>query len=491
MTQYAPTDRNRWLALVALCGGGLLIVLDGTIVNVALPSIRHDLGVSRANLAWVVNAYLVAFGGVLLFGGRLGDLVGRRRVFVAGLAVFTLASLLCALAPSESALIAARALQGVGGGLSSSVVLGMIVTLFPDPREQARALGVNGFILSAGGAVGLLVGGVLTDAISWHWIFLVNVPVGVAAVLLALRFVDDQPGLGLHRGADLPGAVLLTSGMMLGVYAILQMQVSGWDGTPTLAWGAVSVALLTAFLARQRRIPDPLMPLRLLRLRNMNGVSVVLSLALVGPFAVWFLGALYLQLVLGYTPLKVGLAFLPDTIAAALVSLFVAGPLSIRFGARPVAVVGLVVIGVSLLLFARTPVDGRFVVDVLPPLLGFGIGGPLVFQVLTRTAMADVPAADAGLASGFMGTLEMVSAAVGLAVVATLAGQRTAALRHRGESFASALNGGYHLAYFVGAALIVVAIGVVLAVLRPRDEDAAAPGREPACDAAEVEGIVA
>ncbi len=257
MTHYAHSDRSRWLALVVLCGGGLLIVLDGTIVNVALPSIRRDLGVSRANLAWVVNVYLIAFGGVLLLGGRLGDLVGRRRVFVAGLATFTLASLLCALAPSEAALIAARALQGIGAGLASSVVLGMIVTLFPDPREQARALGVNGFILSGGGAVGLLVGGILTDAISWHWIFLVNVPVGAVAVLLALRFVEDHRGLGLHRGADLAGAVLLTSGMTLGVYAILQMQVSGWDGTPTLAWGAVSVALLAAFLARQRRIPDP------------------------------------------------------------------------------------------------------------------------------------------------------------------------------------------------------------------------------------------
>lgn len=483
MTQYAHTDRNRWLALAAMCGGGLLIALDGTIVNVALPSIRHDLGVSRANLAWVVNAYMIAFGGVLLLGGRLGDLLGRRRVFLAGLSVFTLASLLCALAPSEAALIAARAVQGVGGALSSSVVLGTIVTLFPDPREQARALGVNGFVLSAGGAVGLLVGGVLTDAISWHWIFLINVPVGVATVLLARRFVDDHPGLGLRRGSDLPGAVLLTSGMMLGVYAILQMQVSGWDGTPTLAWGAASLALLAAFLVRQWRIPDPLMPLRLLRLRNVNCVSVVLSLALVGPFAVWFLGALYLQLVLGYTPLQVGLAFMPDAIAAALISLFVAGPLSIRFGARRVAVVGLVALGVSLLLFARTPVDASFVVDVLPPMVGIGVGGPLVFQVLTRTAMADVPAADAGLASGFISTLEMVSVAVGLAVVATLAGQRTEALRHRGVPFAAALNDGYHIAYLVGVALIVVAIGVTLTVLRPR-EGAAAHGHapEPVCD---------
>jgi EmrB/QacA subfamily drug resistance transporter len=487
MTRYAHTDRNRWLALVVLCGGGLLMALDGTIVNVALPSIRHDLGVSQANLAWVVNAYMIGLGGVLLLGGRLGDLAGRRRVFVAGLAIFTLASLLCALAPSEPALIAARAVQGVGGGLASSVGLGIIVTLFPDRREQARALGVNGFIWSAGGAVGLLVGGILTDAISWHWIFLINVPVGVAAVLLALRFVPDRPGLGLHRGSDLLGAVLLTSGVMIGVYTILQMQVSGWDGTPTLAWGAVSFTLLAAFLARQRRIPDPLMPLRLLRLRNVNGVSVVVSLALIGPYAVWLLGALYLQLVLGYTPLQVGLAFLPYSISAGLVSLFVAGPLSIRFGARPVAVAGLVTVGVSLLLFARTPLDGTFVVDVLPPLLGFGIGEALAFQVLTQMAITDVPAADAGVASGIMGTLEMVSAAVGLAAVATLAAQHTGALRHRGESFAAALNGGYHFAYLVSAALIVVAIGVTVTVLRSRDDDAA-PGhaleREPVYDAA-------
>ena len=489
MTQYAHTDRNRRLALGALCAGALLNVIDATVVNVALPSIRHDLGVSQANLAWIVNAYMIAFGGLLLLGGRLGDLIGRRRVFVTGVAVFTLASLLCALAPSEAALIAARALQGVGGGLASSVVLGMIATLFPDPRERARAIGVNGATVAAGGAIGVLAGGVLTDAISWHWIFLVNVPVGVAVVLLALRFVREQPGAAVRQRADLPSAVLLTSGLMLGVYAILQVQASGWDGTPTLAWGATSVALLAAFVARQRRIPNPLVPPRLLRLRNLYGATLVLSLAFVGPWAVWFLGALYLQLVLGYTPLQVGLAFLPDMIPAALVSLFVSGPLSIRFGVRPVAVLGLVMIGASLLLFVRAPVDGSFVVDVLPAMVGIGVGGALVQPVLTRTAMADVPAADAGLASGYIGMMGMISAAVGLAVVATLAGQRTEALRHRGEPFAAALNGGYHFAYLVGAALTAVAIGVVLTVLRPREEDAAAahghaPEPEPVCDAA-------
>jgi MFS family permease len=274
--------------------------------------------------------------------------------------------------------------------------------------------------------------------------------------------------------------------MVLGVYAILEMQVSGWDGTPTLAWGAVSVVLLAAFLVRQRRISHPLMPLRLLRLRNLNGASVVLSLAFVGPWAVWFLGALYLQLVLGYTPLQVGLAFLPDMVPAALVTLFISGPLSIRFGARPVAVVGLVMIGASLLLFARTPVDGTFVVDVLPAMAGIGVGAALAYPVLTRTAMADVPTSDAGLASGLIGTLEMISSAVGIAVVATVAAQRTEALRHRGESYAAALNGGYHLAYLVGAALIVVAIGVVLTVVRPGEERAAAngpvPRQEPVCD---------
>ena len=319
-----PSDRDRWIALYVLCAGVLMIVLDVTIVNVALPSIQEDLGFSQSGLAWVVNAYLIAFGGLLLLAGRVGDLIGQRRVFLCGVALFTAASLLCALAQSDAMLIAARFVQGVGGALTSAVVLGIIVTTFPEPREQAKAIGVYGFVASAGGSIGLLAGGALTQAINWHWIFFVNVPVGVATALLAIRFVEDRPGIGLGKGADLAGAALLTAGLMLGVYAILGVEEHGWGATRTLALGGVSIGLLAGFVARQARIANPLMPLRLFRSRNVAGANVVMALWAVGMFAMFFLGALYMQLILGYDALEVGLAFLPghrrdgDALAALL-----------------------------------------------------------------------------------------------------------------------------------------------------------------------------
>src|SRR4051794_37234633 len=298
------TERSRWAALVVLCAGMLMIVLDATVVNVALPSIQDDLGFSQSSLAWVVNAYLIAFGGLLLLAGRLGDLLGQRRVFLAGLAVFTSASVLCALSQTEGMLIAARFLQGVGGASAAAVVLGMIVTMFPEPREQAKAIGVYGFVASAGGSIGLLLGGLLTDAISWHWIFFINVPIGIATAILARRLVEDRPGLGWDKGADLPGAVILTSGLMIGVYAILQVSERGWGSWQVLGLGAVSALLVGGFLRRQARIPNPLMPLRLFHSRNVTGANLVLALMVAGMFAMFFLGALYLQQVLGYSPLQ-------------------------------------------------------------------------------------------------------------------------------------------------------------------------------------------
>ena len=367
MTSNTSDDRSRWLALYVLCGGVLIIVLDATIVNVALPSIQDDLGFSNSNLAWVVNAYLIAFGGLLLLAGRLGDLIGQRRVFLVGLAVFTAASVLCALAQTQGMLIGARFVQGVGGALASAVVLGMIVKMFPEPADQAKAIGVYGFVASAGGSIGLLAGGLLTEAINWHWIFFINVPVGIATALLALRLVEDDEGIGVEKGADVPGAVILTAGLMLGVYNILEVEQQGWGSTQTLLLGAVSLALIAAFVVRQARIPNPLMPLRLFKSRNVAGANVVMALLVAGMFAMFFLGALYMQRVLGYDPLEVGLAFLPSTIVMGAMSVRYSDRLTMRFGAKNVLLGGMVAIFGGLLLFALTPVDANYLVDVVPP----------------------------------------------------------------------------------------------------------------------------
>jgi EmrB/QacA subfamily drug resistance transporter len=463
------SDRTRWLALYVLCGGMLMIVLDATIVNVALPSIQDDLGFSQSNLAWVVNAYLIAFGGLLLLAGRMGDLVGQRRVFLVGLAIFTGASLLCALAQTQGMLIGARFVQGVGGAMASAVILAMIVTMFPEPRDQAKALGVYGFVASAGGSIGLLAGGALTEAINWHWIFFINVPIGALVAFLALRLIAAREGIGFAAGADLPGAVLLTSGLMLGVYTILEVEQQGWGSTQTLGLGAISLALLAAFVTRQARIATPLMPLRLFRSPNVTGANLVLILLVVGMFGMFFLGALYMQRILGYDPLEVGLAFLPGSLVMGAMSLRFSQPLAMRLGARPAIVLSLTAMGAAMLLFARTPVDGTFAVDLLPIMLLFGFGAGLGFPTLMGLAMSGATPQDTGLASGLANTSPQVGGAVGLAVLATLASERTSALLDDDEPLAAALNSGYHLAYLVGAALVLLAIVIALTVVRPLD----------------------
>ncbi|HEX2232257.1 MAG TPA: MFS transporter [Thermoleophilaceae bacterium] len=467
MTVATTTDRRRWLALYVLCGGMLMIVLDATIVNVALPSIKQDLGFSQADLAWVVNAYLIAFGGLLLLAGRLGDLIGQRRVFLAGLAVFTGASLLCAVAQSQGVLIGARFVQGAGGAVASAVILGMIVTMFPEPREQAKAIGVYSFVASAGASIGLLAGGILTEAINWHWIFFVNLPVGLAVALLALRLVDDRDGIGLDKGADVPGAVLLTGGLMLGVYTLLEVGEQGWTSAHTLGLGGIALALLAAFVARQARIETPLMPLRLFRSRNVTGANLVMALLVVGFFGMFFLGALYLQGILGYSPLEVGLAFLPACLVMGTLSLGYAEKLIMGIGPRRALVGGLVAAGAGLLLFARSTVDGPYLVDVLPVMLLLGLGAGLAFPALMTLAMSGATPSDSGLASGFVNTTVQVGGAIGLAVLATLATERTAGLRADGETAAAALNSGYHLAYLIGAVLIGIAVVAALLVLEP------------------------
>jgi EmrB/QacA subfamily drug resistance transporter len=462
----ASTTANRWIALYVLCAGVLMIVLDATVVNVALPSIQEDLNFTQSNLAWVVNAYLIAFGGLLLLAGRLGDLVGHRRVFMIGLAVFTVASLLCGLAQNQGMLIAARFVQGAGGALASAVTLGMIVTMFPEPREQAKAIGVYGFVASAGGSIGLLAGGVLTDLISWHWIFFVNVPIGLATGLLALRLVESRPGIGISEGADVPGAVLVTGGLMLAVYTILGVEENGWASAETLLLGAVSIALVAAFVLRQARIPKPLMPLRLFRSRNVSGANLVMALLVVGMFGLFFLGALYLQLVLGYEPLEVGLAFLPGSVLMGVLSLGFTDKLNMRFGPRAVLITGLSLLLVAMLLFARVPVDGNYLTDVLPTMIIFGAGAGVAFPALMMLAMSGATPSDAGLASGLVNTTGQVGGAIGLALLATISTERTKTLLAEGDSTASALTGGYHVAFLIGAALALVAIVAAVTVLR-------------------------
>jgi EmrB/QacA subfamily drug resistance transporter len=466
VTAETTNERKRWMALYVLCVGMLMIVLDATIVNVALPSIQDDLGFSQSNLAWVVNAYLIAFGGLLLLAGRLGDLIGQRRVFLIGLAIFTAASLLCAVAQSQGVLIAARFVQGVGGALTSAVILGMIVTMFPEPREQAKAIGVYTFVAVAGGSIGLIVGGVLTEAINWHWIFFVNLPIGVATGLFALRLVEGGEGIGLREGADIPGAVLLTAGLMLGVYTILEVEQRGWGSTQTIALGAVAIALLAAFVARQARIANPLMPLRLFRSRNVSGANLVQAFLVVGMFGMFFLGALYMQRILGYGALEVGLAYLPVTLVMGTMSFRFSARLNLRYGPKATLIPSMVAIGAGLLLFARTPVDASYVVDLLPPMVLFGLGAGLGFPSLMTLAMSGATPSDSGLASGLVNTSVQVGGAIGLAVLATFATERTDGLLADGESTASALNSGYHLAYLIGAALVAVAIVVALRVLR-------------------------
>jgi EmrB/QacA subfamily drug resistance transporter len=475
MTAEAGTDRRRWMALYVLCVGMLMIVLDATIVNVALPSIQDDLGFSQSNLAWVVNAYLIAFGGLLLLAGRIGDLIGQRRIFLIGLAVFTGASLLCALAQSQGLLIGARFVQGVGGALTSAVILGMIVTMFPEPREQAKAIGIYTFVAVAGGSIGLLVGGVLTEAINWHWIFFVNLPIGVATALAALRLVDGGEGVGLRQGADLPGAALLTAGLMLGVYTILEVEQQGWGSTQTLALGGVSVALLAAFLVRQARAENPLMPLRLFRSREVSGANLVQALLVVGMFGMFFLGALYMQRILGYDALEVGLAYLPATLVMGTMSFRFSAQLNMRYGPKATLIPSMAAIAAGMLLFARTPVDASYALDLLPPMVLIGAGAGLGFPSLMTLAMSGATPQDSGLASGLVNTSVQVGGAIGLAVLATLATERTDGLVAEGHSTAAALNSGFHLAYLVGAVLVGAAIVIAMLTFRSQAPAAEAP----------------
>ncbi|HET6869135.1 MAG TPA: DHA2 family efflux MFS transporter permease subunit [Solirubrobacteraceae bacterium] len=476
-TSTAATDRHRWIALVVLCAGFLMIVLDQTIVNVALPSIQTDLRFSQSNLAWVVNAYLIAFGGLLLLAGRMGDLIGRRRVFLAGLTVFTLASLLCGLADSRSMLIGARFVQGVGGAATSAVILGMIVTMFQRPAERAQALGVYSFVAAAGGAIGLLAGGVLTQAINWHWIFFVNLPIGVATGVLTMRLLPNDTGIGLKKGADAPGALLIVAALMLVVYAIVETGTYGWGSLRTLTLGGAGLALLAALVVRQARAANPLVPLRVFASRTVSVANLMFGLVVAGMFGMFFVGALYLQRVLGYDAIEVGLAFLPVAIGIAALALGLAAKLIIRLGAKPTLISGLILVVTGLILFRGAPANADYLTDVLPAMVSIGVGAGLVFPSVVSLAMSAATPEDSGLASGLVNTTRQVGGVLGTAILATLATAHSDALRSHGVSGPVALLGGYRLAFTIAAALVLaaIAIGAILLPGKARPEAAAEP----------------
>ncbi len=476
---HHQSDRSRWLALYVLCVGVLMIVLDVTVVNVALPSIQEDLHFSTSSLAWVVNAYLIAFGGLLLLAGRFGDLLGRSRIFLLGVGLFTASSLLCGLAWTQTLLVAARFVQGVGGAMTSAVVLGMIVTMFPEPREQAKAIGVYAFVASAGGSVGLLAGGVLTQSINWHWIFFVNIPIGIATMAFATRLLDRERGIGFSQGADVPGAVLITSSLMLGVYTIVKPAADyGWGAGRTLGLGAVSLLLLAGFVAREATARNPLVPLRIFRSRNVTGANLIQVFSVAGMFGLFFLGALYLRRVLGYDALEIGLAFLPVTIAMGSMSIRFSEPLITRFGAKTLLPPGLALIAVALALFALAPVHANYITQVLPSMVLLGIGAGVCFPALMGVAMSGATPADAGLASGLVNTTAQVGGALGLAVLATLSASHTNKLLAQGQSTPVALTGGYQLAFWIAAALVCVGIVVAVTIVQPQAAVAGAPEGE-------------
>jgi EmrB/QacA subfamily drug resistance transporter len=474
-------DNRRWLALYVLTLGSLMIVLDVTIVNVALPSIREDLGFSETSLAWVVNAYLLTYGGFLLLGGRLGDLYGHRRLFLIGIALFTVASLACGLSTTQWMLIGARTVQGLGGAIASAVSLSLMMTLFTEPADRAKAMGIFGFVAAGGGSIGVLLGGVLTDLISWHWIFLVNVPIGALVILLSLRLLPAERAQAMSSRLDVAGAVTVTAALIIAVYAIVNGNQNGWTSATTHGLLGTSVAVLALFLGIESRVRSPLVPLGLFKHRNISVSNIVGVLWAAAMFAWFFLSALYLQLVLGYSPLEVGLSFLPANLIMGAFSIGLSAKLVMRFGFRKPLATGLLLAAAGLLLFVRAPVDGNFLVDVLPSMILLGFGAGIAFNPVLLAAMSDVEPSESGLASGLVNTSFMMGGALGLAVLASIAASRSHSLRMGGAGELSALTGGYHVAFLVGAAFAAAAAVIGGALLREAEPMAA---HEPAHGAA-------
>lgn len=460
-----PVPRSRWLALAVIATGALMVILDGSIVTVAMPAIQNDLGFTPVGLSWVVNAYLIPFGSLLLLAGRLGDLIGRKRMFLVGTGVFTVASLLAGAATSPAVLIAARLLQGVGSAMAAAVSLGILVTLFTEPRERAKAIAVFSFTGAAGASIGQVLGGVLTDALSWHWIFFINLPIGLAVLVLAVPVLPADRGLGLAAGADAVGGLLVTAGLMLGIYTVVKIEEHGAASSHTLGFGALAAVLLVAFVARQATAKNPLMPLRIFRSRVVSGANLVQVLMIGAMFSFQILAALYMQKVLGYGAADTGLAMLPAAVAIGAVSLGVSARLIARFGARTVLMAGLVLLVGALGLLSRVPVHADYVTDLLPVML-LVAGGGLAMPAAATLGMSGAGGDDAGLASGLFNTTQQIGMAIGVAVLSTLAAARTDGLLAQGQSQAAALTGGYHLAFAVGAGLLVAALVVAAAMPR-------------------------
>jgi EmrB/QacA subfamily drug resistance transporter len=456
--------RKRWWALIVLCLGVLMIVLDTTIVNVALPSIRTDLHFTETSLVWVVNAYMLTFGGFLLLGGRLGDIYGHRKMFLAGITLFTLASLACGLSTTQTMLIAARAVQGVGGAVVSAVSLSLIMSMFTEAGERAKAMGVYGFVCAAGGSVGLLLGGVLTSALNWHWIFLVNLPIGAGVYALCMGLLPHAKVEGTHQKLDITGAILVTTSMMLAVYAVVNGNEAGWTSVQTLSLLGGAAVLLVAFFITEARISTPLMPLALFRLRNLMTANLIGVLWAAGMFAWFFITTLYLQAVLGFTPFQIGLVFLPANLIMAAFSLGLSAKIVMRFGIRKPLALGLFLGAAGLAAMARAPLDANVMVDVIPSMVLLGVAAGIAFNPLLLAAMNDVKQTDSGLASGVVNTAFMMGGSLGLAVLASLAAGRTQRLIASGVPSLEALNGGYHVAFIVGAIFAVVSavLGAVL-----------------------------
>jgi EmrB/QacA subfamily drug resistance transporter len=463
----AQIDRARWIALVVVCFAQLMSILDGTIVNVALPSIQRGLHFSQANLTWVVNAYLISYGSFLLLGGRLGDLIGRKRIFLVGILLFTAASMVCGIAQSQVLLIAARFVQGFGGAGASSAIMAIITTEFTQPSERARAMSLYMFVVSSGGSLGLLAGGAITQAVNWHWIFFVNVPIGAATFFAARRWVRENEGLGIGRDIDVLGAVLVTAAAMLGAYAIVTSSTYGWGSVHTLAFTATSVVLLAAFVVAELRVPNPIMPLRIFRIPGLSSTSLIRSLAITGMYASFFIGVLYLQHVRGYSTLETGFAFLPQTIGLAAMSSGIAARIVDRVGARPPMMVGLVATGVGLAVLTQIGRHTSYVAVLLPSYLLMGVGAGLAFMPLLTLAMANVTPPDAGLASGIVNTSLQLAAALGVAVLGTISADRTRALEHT-EHHVAALLGGYQLAFGVAAGCALAGLLVAVVFVRGR-----------------------
>jgi EmrB/QacA subfamily drug resistance transporter len=465
--QRESDSRRRWLALVVVCFGQLMIMLDSTIVNVALPSIQHDLSFTQADLTWVVNAYLIAYGSFLLVAGRAGDLIGRKKVFLAGVALFTLASVFSGMSHGATELVVGRFLQGLGGSLSGGVIVAIIVTEFTKPVERAQAMSVFTFVIAGGGSIGLLAGGALTQWANWHWIFFINLPIGIATLLFGAWLMEENRGLGLRHGVDWIGAVLITAAVMSGVYAIVTASDQGWASTHTLGFGGLAIALLGVFLAVEGRVRNPLMPLRILRIRTLTGASAARALLIAGMFTNFFVGALYLQHVHGFSAFATGLAFLPSTLALGVLSAGVTARLMRRFGPRNLALVGMTTITAGLLMLSTADQNAAYLPGIFFSYVLLGIGGGMSFMPLLNISMSQVPAADAGLASGFGNLTMQIGGAVGLAVVGTISADHTRALAEQGYTLVSALTGGYQLAFLIAAASVVTGITVVFAALRP------------------------